>query len=178
VKPYPCCYALQRPIAAVRSIGALDAARVRRIQVRTPASALAPLIHDRPASGLEGKFSLAYGVACALLDDPPDLESFGDEAVARPAARRLMEMVEVQSSREGDGLLSGKVDITITLDDGSQLDARLESPPGAPSRPLTESELAQKLEICCGELAAQVGGLSWETAADFLRYLGTRSPSP
>jgi 2-methylcitrate dehydratase PrpD len=178
VKAYPCCYALQRPIAAVRTIGPLDADRVRRAEVRTPASSLVPLIHDRPVTGLEGKFSLQYGVACALLDDPPDLESFGDDAVGRPAALRLMELVEIDSAEAGDGLLAGKVKIAITMDDGTRLDSELELPPGAPERPLSDAELGQKVEICCGELADQVSGLSWETAAEFLRYLGTRSESP
>jgi 2-methylcitrate dehydratase PrpD len=172
VKPYPCCYALQRPIAAVRAIGPLDSERVRRIAVRTPASSLAPLIHDRPVTGPEGKFSLQYGLACALLDDPPDLESFGDEAVTRPTARRLMELVEIEPTGDGDGLLAGEVAVAVTMDDGTTGNSELELPPGAPRRPLSDVELQRKVKICSGELADQVSGLGWETAADFLRYWG------
>ncbi len=51
--------------------------------VRTPASSLAPLIHHSPTTGLEGKFSLEYGIAAALLDGRPGFDSFTDDAVAR-----------------------------------------------------------------------------------------------
>ena len=51
VKLFPCCYALQRPIAALRALD-VDPEQVARVMVRTPQSALAPLIHadadDRP----------------------------------------------------------------------------------------------------------------------------------
>jgi 2-methylcitrate dehydratase PrpD len=169
VKVYPCCYALQRPIAAVLALGAVDPSRVRRIDVATPASSLAPLIRDRPSSGLEGKFSLQYGLACALLDDPVDLASFRDQAVTRAAARRLMEMVEVAPSGDGDGLLAGELTVELALEDGEVLRSTLELPPGAPRRPVAEADLRHKLEACVGGASDQVGGLDWDTAADFLR---------
>jgi hypothetical protein len=57
---------------------------VRSIHVEAPASAFVPLIHSRPATGLESKFSLEYATAAPLLDGPPGLRSFTDDAVARP----------------------------------------------------------------------------------------------
>ncbi len=88
IKPFPCCYALQRPIAAVAGLAADRPAadRIRRISVRTPAASLAPLIHHSPQTGLEGKFSLEYGIAAALLDGTPGFDSFSDDV--RPATRR------------------------------------------------------------------------------------------
>ena len=168
VKVYPCCYALQRPIAAAQALGPVDPSRVRRIRVSTPASALTPLIHHRPATGLEGKFSLEYGLACALLDRPVGLESFTDAAVVRPAASRLMELVETVASKEGEGLLAGTVALAITLDDRTSLHSELDFPPGAPQRPMTETDLAQKLETCAGEHADEVRRLTFQTAADFM----------
>jgi 2-methylcitrate dehydratase PrpD len=169
VKVYPCCYALQRPMAAVRALEPVEPERVRRIEVRTPASALTPLIHHRPASGLEGKFSLEYGLACALLDEPIGLDSFSDQAVGRAAAARLMKAVSVEADGEGQGLLSGQVTISVTLDDGQVLRSELERPPGAPECPVSEDELEEKLRMCVGPAASQVGGLGWDTAAEFLR---------
>ncbi len=169
VKLYPCCYALQRPMAAAKALGSVDVARVQRISVRTPASSLQPLIHDRPSTGLQGKFSLQYGLACALLDDPVGLASFTDQAVERPAARRLMELVEVAPSGPGGGLLAGDVAIEVVLDDGAVLSSSLELPPGAPERPAAEADLRNKLEACVGGLADRVSGLDWETAPELLR---------
>ncbi|HUA03399.1 MAG TPA: MmgE/PrpD family protein [Solirubrobacteraceae bacterium] len=164
IKPYPCCYALQRPIAAVADLADPPAPdRVRRTTVRTPAASLAPLIHHAPQTGLEGKFSLEYGIAAALLDRNPGFDSFSDAAVRRPEAVRLMETVEVEATDGGDHLLTGVVEIEI---DGVR--ATLALPPGAPGRPVTDEELGTKLELCgAGDLA----DLTWESAAPWLRSI-------
>ncbi len=78
----------------------VNAADVRRIELRTPAGTVVPLIHHRPDTGLEGKFSLEYAAAAALLDGYPGFASFTDEAVRRAAARRL---VEPSRDRAGAG---------------------------------------------------------------------------
>jgi len=170
IKVYPCCYALQRPIAAVADLGISPAAgaRVSSVRVTTPASALAPLIHHRPSTGLEGKFSLEYGVAAALLDGQPGLDSFTDDAVRRREAVRLTEVVETVAIEGGAGLLAGEVEIEVTLADGGCRRARLGLPPGAPGRPATGEELRTKLELCAGAEADRIAELSWETAAGYV----------
>ncbi|MBV9416047.1 MAG: MmgE/PrpD family protein, partial [Solirubrobacterales bacterium] len=169
IKLYPCCYALQRPISAAVELYPVAVDRVRRVTVRTPACALAPLIHSRPGTGLEGKFSLEYGIAAALLDGRPGIESFRDEAVARPEAIRLTEMVEVVPGEGGDHLLAGTMDLEIGLDDGTDMRAELATPPGAPDRPPTDEELRAKLELCAGSEADRLAALTWDTAAAYLR---------
>jgi 2-methylcitrate dehydratase PrpD len=167
IKPFPCCYALQRPIAAVAELETPVATdRIRRIGVRTPAASLAPLIHHSPRTGLEGKFSLEYGIAAALLDGAPGFDSFADAGVRRPAAARLMRAVQIAATDGGDHLLTGEVEIEVELDDGAALRTALALPPGAPERPVTDAELRSKLELCG---AGEVAELSWESAARFLR---------
>ncbi|HEY4826394.1 MAG TPA: MmgE/PrpD family protein [Solirubrobacteraceae bacterium] len=168
IKLYPCCYALQRPIAAVAQLDPPPPAdRVRSIRVTTPESSLAPLIHHHPSTGLEGKFSLEYGIAAALLDGRPGLDSFTDEAVKRSAAVRLGELVEAVGIEGGEDLLAGEVVLELTLEDGEGLQTRLERPPGAPERPATDEELRTKLELCAGGEAERIASLSWETAAGY-----------
>ena len=92
IKLYPCCYAMQRPIAAVRDLRAgLNQDRldgdIERVVVATPRATVQPLIHDRPRTGLEGKFSMPYAIATAILDDYPGFGSFSDEAVNREPGR-------------------------------------------------------------------------------------------
>ena len=175
VKLFPCCYALQRPIAALRALD-VDPARVERVVVRTPQGALAPLIHDAPTTGLEGKFSLQYAVAATLLDGRPGIESFTDEAVSRPAAQALVARVEVDAMTGGDGLLAGDVAIEVALGDGETLRTALDLPPGAPDRPPSPAELAEKVADCAGDLADEVLAADWASAS---AYLGaaTRSAS-
>jgi 2-methylcitrate dehydratase PrpD len=170
IKLFPCCYALQRPIAAVRTLGEIAAERVARVVVRTPESALAPLIHSQPATGLEGKFSLEYGIAATLLDGWPGITSFTDDAVARPAAQALLRRVEVDAIPGGDGLLAGEATIEVALDDGSVQRTALDLPPGAPQRPPSPDELATKVADCAGEPLAP----TWEAAPDYVAAL-TRS---
>ena len=169
IKLYPCCYALQRPIAGVADLGMTSpAAEVRGIRVTTPATSLAPLIDRLPSTGLEGKFSLEYAIAAALLDGRPGLGSFTDEAVGRPEAVRLAELVERVALEGGADLLVGEVEIEVTLSNGECLQSRLELPPGAPGRPPTDEQLRGKLELCAGGEADRIAALSWETAASYV----------
>ena len=137
IKLYPCCYALQRPIAALAELAPeLEPAAVRRIVLRTPEATVVPLIHHRPESGLQGKFSLEYAAAAALLDTYPGFGSFTDDAVRRDAARRLVSLVEIKLEPGGDGLLDGELEAEIHLGDGTVRRARQQFPPGPrPVRP-------------------------------------------
>src|SRR6202042_2329338 len=137
VKIYPCCYALQRPISALGELArsGLDPAEVSRIVLRTPEGTLPPLIHHRPDTGLQGKFSLEYAAAAALLDGYPGFASFTDEAVNRPAARRLMDLVEVKLDHGGHGLLDGELEAAVHLADGEVRTTTCRFPPGSPARP-------------------------------------------
>lgn len=155
IKLHPCCYALQRPISALRGV----TGEVERIQVRTPAASMQPLIHHRPTTGLQGKFSMEYAIAAALLDGRPGFASFTDAAVQRPAARRLISLVELETTDGGEGLLAGEVE--ITLDGTRTLIEKL--PPGAPDRPPTDAELAEKLADCGLD-----AGWDWTTARALL----------
>jgi 2-methylcitrate dehydratase PrpD len=170
IKPFPCCYALQRPIAAVRTLETKVAtADIRRITVRTPAASLAPLIHHDPATGLEGKFSLEYGIAAALLDGDPGFDSFSDAAVQRPEAVRVARLVRAAASDDGgDHLLTGEVEIEIDTTDGAGVRAVLALPPGAPERPMTDEQLRAKLALCG---ATELAALTWESAARWARSL-------
>lgn len=146
---------------------ARTAERVCAVRVTTPACSLAPLIHHRPATGLEGKFSLEYGIAAGLLDGRPGLDSFTDQAVTRPDALRLGELVETAATEGGMHLLAGEIELEVFLDDGSLLRSGLGPPPGAPGRPPTDDELRTKLELCAGAEADAIAALSWETAAGY-----------
>ena len=172
IKMYPACYALQRPITAVRSALASgprpDPDSVRRIVVRTPAASVQPLIHHRPQDGLQGKFSLEYAVATALLDEWQGFEAFGDAAVRRPEAQRLIGLVEITLDDHGDSLLSGQVHIEVHIGD-TVLTGSLQFPPGSPQRPPTEAELAQKIATCLENSDVDAAAITWDGAGDLLR---------
>ena len=172
IKIYPCCYALQRPINALAELaGGLDPGSVRGIVLRTPEATVAPLIHHRPDTGLQGKFSLEYAAAAALLDQHPGFASFTDEAVRRPAARRLASLVEIELSPGGSWLLDGELAAEVHTD-GEVLRVEQQFPPGAPQRPPNAGELHAKLSDCVAGLDADPSSWTWEDAAGVLaRFL-------
>ena len=126
----------------------LDPDAIRRIVLRTPEAAVVPLIHHRPESGLQGKFSLEYAAAAALLDAYPGFGSFTDAAVRREAARRLVSLVEVKLDPGGSWLLDGELEAEIHTADGTILRASQQFPPGSPARPPTAAQLQAKLADC------------------------------
>ncbi|WP_189035030.1 MmgE/PrpD family protein [Streptomyces daqingensis] len=173
VKLHPCCYAMQRPISAARTLrdGGLDPADVERIVVSTPEAGMQPLIHSFPRTGLEAKFSMEYAVATALLDGFPGRAHFTDAAAARPAVRRLLERTEVRTSPGGgDDLMAGETGIRVELAGGGEAETALDLPRGHPGRPASEQELTAKVASCVGEeRAGEVAGISWEEAPGVLR---------
>jgi 2-methylcitrate dehydratase PrpD len=179
VKLSPCCYALQRPIHAVGE--ALQKApvgpeEIDAILVTAPGDMLRPLIHHRPQTGLQGKFSLEYAVAASVLDGRPGFTSFTDAAVARAAASDLIERIEIREVPGGEGLLSGTVRVELRTRSGRTRSAEVELPPGAPGRPPTDVELAAKVTDCAGARTSAVAALTWARAiADVPALMGTRA---
>jgi 2-methylcitrate dehydratase PrpD len=171
IKIYPCCYALQRPISALAELaaGGLEPAQVRRIVLRTPEATVVPLIHHRPDSGLQGKFSLEYGAAAALLDRYPGFASFTDEAVRRDSARRLAGLVQASLDPGGSWLLDGMLDAEVHTSDGAILRVSQQFPPGSPARPPSPDQLGAKLADCVRGLDTDPATWGWDNAASVLR---------
>lgn len=173
LKLYPCCYALQRPIEAVAELQISDGivpARVDRIRVRTPASTVKPLISRRPQTGLEGKFSLRYAVAAALMDDSPGLSSFTDDAVNRPEAIRLMQRTEVVLEEGGSGLLDDEFQVEADAD-GQTFVRRRRLPAGAPGLPPSAEQINRKVTSCLDGAGVGPDEISWGTAAAVLEHM-------
>ncbi len=176
IKVFPCCYAMQRPIAAVRALlataqpdGHRDITRIREIRVTAPEATVHPLIHHRPRTGLEGKFSLEYAVATALIDDYPGIASFTTDAVMRPTAQRLINRTSTTLIPGGTGLLDGETGIELVLSDGHCRNTELDLPPGSPARPVSEADLTDKAASCGADIPRLIDGIDWRTAATVLR---------
>ncbi len=172
VKLYPCCYALQRPISALAELARvrpLDPSLVSRIVLRTPEAAVKPLIHHRPVTGLQAKFSLEYAAAAALLDGYPGFASFTDDAVRRPDAVRLASLVETKLEPGGSWLLDGELEAAVHTRTGEIERISQRFPPGSPARPPTPDQLRAKLADCVAALDTDPAAWSWDTAAEALR---------
>lgn len=151
VKRYPCCYATHRAIDAVLDLVAqhsLQADAVEGVEVSMPRGAGSPLIHPRPQTGLEGKFSMEYCVAAALLDGRVVLGSFTDGAVRRSEAQELLRRVVSRESEDESPPAEGYADVTLILRNGARVHEQVAEARGAPSLPVSWDELVDKFTVC------------------------------
>jgi 2-methylcitrate dehydratase PrpD len=154
VKLYPCCYATHRAVDAalqLRKETDIEPRRIARVEVRVSPGTALPLIHHRPETGLEAKFSMEYCLAAALIDGRVNLASFSDQAAQRPQAKELLQRVEMVEGEQGLPIV-GPATVTVTLDDGSQHSRRVETPRGEPKAPLTWEELVAKYRDCAADI--------------------------
>lgn len=149
IKRYPCCGGGQRSLDAVLleilPNVPVKAEEVSRVEVRVPASTFGQgMVHRRPRTGLQGKFSQEYCMAAALIDGDIRLATFTDEAVLRPVAQEFLEKV----SEVPHGGQENYVEVTLKLRDGSCHTARVVHASGSPTKPLTREQLEQKFRNC------------------------------
>lgn len=118
------------------------------------------LIHPRPKTGLQGKTSLEYCVAAALLDDGPRMSSFTDEAVARPEIARLIDVTRVvvppHLSEDVPDVRKRPFDqpvtVRVTKRSGDTVSAVVADHRGMPANPATDEDMRHKFIACSEEM--------------------------
>jgi 2-methylcitrate dehydratase PrpD len=154
VKRFPACASTHQALDAILDLIAEDGIAPAAVgSVECAVHYLAPhqLIYERAQTGLEGKFSMPYCVAVALLDRTVGLAQFADERVRRPDVQALMPKVRMvvhpeQTTR--DCLPRRFSEVTVTLTDGRRLQRRVQHARGQPQNPLTDGELEAKFRDC------------------------------
>ncbi len=158
VKRYPACASTHQALDATLALSeehAVDPAAVEAVECGVYYLAPHQLIHERADTPLEGKFSMAYCVAVALLDRAVGLAQFTEERVRRADVQALMPRVRMfvhpeQTTR--DCLPTRFSEVTITLRDGQRLARRVGLAKGQPRNPLTDDELAAKFRDCAARV--------------------------
>jgi 2-methylcitrate dehydratase PrpD len=151
LKIFPCKftthYGITAGLAARARIPAPDAIRAVRM--------LAPVVptgdRPHPGSGLEGKFSVQFTLAAALLDGGLGLATFTDERLTRPDMQALLNKITVTMTPDiTTEYNAGRyVDLDIELADGTCLRERCERPRGSwGAEPISESEHLVKVRSC------------------------------
>jgi 2-methylcitrate dehydratase PrpD len=164
IKKYPCCFNTHRSADATLDLAAevADPAAISAVRVTVEPGGLAPVIHHRPTTGLEGKFSVEYVVAAGLLDHRVRLATFSDEAVARPEAQTLLRKVEVTESAKppfGDAGFDVAY-AALEIDTGDTvLRRRVDTPRGHSRDPLAPDDLKEKFLDC-----VSYSGAPWDGA--------------
>ncbi len=160
IKPYP-SGSLSHPAQDVL----LDLVRehdvrpedVERIEVRVNSHVPNALIHTRPQTALEGKFSLQFQMAVGVVDRRAGLAQFTDERVRDPRVRALMERVHVHVDPEIEalGYNEMRMKVAIVLRDGRMLSGRADMARGHPRKPLSRQEVSEKFLECAALVMPQ-----------------------
>jgi 2-methylcitrate dehydratase PrpD len=185
IKKFPCCYATHRAMDGVLTLRerlGFDASSIKKVICKMPPGGMSVLIYPRPVTGLEGKFSLPYCIAAAVLDGKFSLASFSDEAVRRSDIALLYEKIDAaeHDSARGDNphfekLSSGSrgfVQVEVKLRDGRTDAIRIDKAPGSPSRELTWDDMRAKF-MDCAKQAPRIAETDAVAAFNAIRTLET-----
>ncbi len=151
LKLFPACAATHPAIEAALMLRRQIADPVReiaRVRVGACELALEPLIYREAKTGLQGKFSMHYCVAAALVDGFVRLSSFTDAAVARRelqdlVARTALEVdVRVRHDKEFAAV------VAVETADGRKLEQAVHVAPGKPARWFTPEQMREKFMDC------------------------------
>ena len=157
VKPYPSCALTHAAVDALLDLRAAHALRPETVAaVEVGVNRVVPdvLLHARPATALERKFSMQFCAASALAEGRLDLASFEEEP--GPAVRGLMERVSmVVDEALPDGLEQHAWSrVTVRLADGRTLAEPPRGARGHPGEPLGDDALRAKFLACAARAIA------------------------
>jgi 2-methylcitrate dehydratase PrpD len=140
IKAYPCCLQTHGAIEAAAAARAAGVQVASGVTVRVhPVSLHAASLFD-VEDGLQAKFSIPYLTAYTLLHGSPTVESF--RSVDDQARRLVREAVRLETD---EALLESEA---ILLAGGTEF--RIQAALGSPARPMSESQLADKVRALAG----------------------------
>lgn len=157
VKLYPSCAGTHPALDAIldlRRTHGFSPADVESVTVAVDAVTPTILIYDRPATGLEAKFSMHFCLAAALVAGGVGLETFEPAMVndSRVAALLPRIRMQVDPALPGKAPALTRARLRVTLRDGRALDAAADGARGYPARPATAEELTAKFRSCAARV--------------------------
>ena len=154
LKPYPSCAYSHWAIDA-----ALDLRRevmiapddIVEVECQTSSGLPRVLIHSHPKTALEGKFSLEFCTAVALIDGGVSLKQFANEKVKDSVVQELIKKIKyVHPSEMGAGLIDLGGELVVKLRNGKIYSRKVDIAKGNPENPLSSDELIHKYRDCAG----------------------------
>ncbi|MDA8103728.1 MAG: MmgE/PrpD family protein [Nitrospiraceae bacterium] len=126
---------------------------VKRVEVGTNSNVLNALIHHRPTTGLQGKFSMEYCMATAVLRRRAGLAEFTDAGVNDPDIQAFIPRVDVvvDPRLEAMGYQHVRSRVRVETVDGNIFEGEAEWAQGYPTKPLSADQLAGKFVDCARE---------------------------
>jgi 2-methylcitrate dehydratase PrpD len=158
LKPYPACGATHPGIeAALQVHQALAGAPIRSVRAGVCEMAFAPLIHVMPNAPLEGKFSLHYCIAAALVDGAVGLSSFTDAKIADPAIRALITHISMEIDEDLRGNSEFATRVTVETMAGARIERFVPLAMGKPDRWFDVQRMREKFSDCSLDVLGEGG---------------------
>jgi 2-methylcitrate dehydratase PrpD len=160
VKLYPSCAGTHPSLDAIldlRRREGFNAGDVERIDIDVDSIVPTILIYERPATGLEGKFSLPFCAAAAVVFGRVGIDTFDAASLTNPQVTALMPHVAM---RVDPALDRGAPPLTharvhLTLRDGRVLTQEANGARGYPEQPASDAELDAKFMACAGRALSE-----------------------
>ncbi len=124
--------------------------QIVRVKVGTNQNMPNALIHHRPATELQAKFSMEFCMAILLLERKAGLAEFTDEVVNRSDVQAMIRKIDFGVHPEAEAVGYDKMTtiIEIQLTDGRTVTGRADFGKGSPANPMSYEEVADKFKGC------------------------------
>lgn len=147
IKRYPSCGGTHQALDGLFGIlkeNDISSNEIEKIQIIISEAPKA-LMHHRPKTGLQGKFSMEYCISCAIIDGHIHPNSFNDSVVLKKEYQDFLEKVQVVEKK-----IPSDQSVTVEIEcvDGKKLSKTVLHPAGTPQFPLSWSELEDKYLQC------------------------------
>jgi len=109
------------------------------------------LIHSRPQIALEGKFSLEFCVALALLERKVELSQFKDRKVQDPKIQEMIKKVSFSIRPDLNNIENSgnpSTTVKVLMKDGREFTKTVDEARGTPQNPLSPEEVREKYQQC------------------------------
>jgi len=153
IKPYPSgslSHPAQDLILDLVKQHDLHAENIESIDVGTNSNVPNALIYPMPKTALEGKFSIPFCMAIAVLERKAGIAQFTDRKVRGRKVVELLKRVRLYVDDELEALGYDQVRsrIRIKLKDGKVIEGRYDVARGHPEKPMNWAELGEKFRDC------------------------------
>jgi 2-methylcitrate dehydratase PrpD len=181
IKPYPSgslSHPAQDLILDLVKQHDLRAEDIEAIDVGTNSNVPNALIYPMPKTALEGKFSIPFCMAIAVLERKAGIAQFTDKKVRDRKVIDLMKRVTLYVDDELEALGYDQVRsrIRVKLKDGKIIEGRCDVARGHPEKPMSWAELEEKFRDCAALVLPRKG--VEETIQMVARLEQLRSLSP
>jgi 2-methylcitrate dehydratase PrpD len=157
VKLYPSCAGTHPTLDAILDLRrelSFAAADVAAVDVDVDRITPGILIHDRPSSGLEAKFSMPFCVAAAIVFGRVGIDTFEPEAIADARVQALLPRIQMRVDGRLDegGAPLTRARVHLTLENGDVHTREANGARGYPTRPASRTDLDEKFLSCAARV--------------------------